>query len=62
MAAGSSMRSMLCSAWPFGGADLQSSENHLMISYALPPRGVWFLYRLDLGVSVTTLAFVQVRQ
>jgi len=23
-------------------------------------RGVWFLYRLDLGVSVTTLAFVQV--
>ena len=46
--------------WRCRLADLWKSSLDLI--FVLSPRGVWFLYRLDLGVSVTTLAFVQVRQ
>ena len=64
LADGYSMLSMPYSVSLFGGTALNNSWCLNVWQIAIHPcsRGVWFLYRLDLGVSVTNLALVQVTQ
>ena len=69
---GCSTLSMPSSVWLFGGTALNIflicsllsifSEYHNVRPFVIETssRGVWFLYRLDLGVSNTNLALVQV--